>query len=152
ESLLPSPTFNPPYNGTSSTATIILNPVPNKTGTVTVTVRVIDTGLLEFTRTFTVTIEDINAAPTLDEIVFGPIPEDSPVRTIPLTGISAGPGETQVLTLTAETDRPELFETFTWSYTSPQSTGSLTVLPKPNVYGDAVITVTVTDNGSNEPP
>lgn len=152
ESLLPSPTFNPPYNGTSSTATIILNPVPNKTGTVTVTVRVIDTGLLEFTRTFTVTIEDINAAPTLDEIVFGPIPEDSPVQTIPLTGISAGPGETQVLTLTAETDRPELFETFTWSYTSPQSTGSLTVLPKPNVYGDAVITVTVTDNGSNEPP
>jgi gliding motility-associated-like protein len=152
EGLLPSPTFSPPYNGTSTTATILLNPTPNMTGTVTVTVRVIDPGLLEFTRTFTVTIEDINAAPTLDPIAFGPIPEDSPVQTIPLTGISAGPGEDQPLTVTAVADKPELFETFTLSYTSPQPTGSLTILPKPNVYGDVVITVTVADNGSNEPP
>ena len=152
ESLLPRPTFSPAYNGTASTATILLNPVPNKTGIVTVTVTVIDQGLLEFSRTFTVEIEDINAAPTLDPIAFGPLPEDSPVQTIPLTGISAGPGENQVLTLSAVADKPELFETFTWTYTSPQPTGSLTILPKPNVYGDVVITVTVTDDGSNEPP
>src|SRR5690606_3958820 len=88
ESLLPRPTFSPAYNGTASTATILLNPVPNKTGIVTVTVTVIDQGLLEFSRTFTVEIEDINAAPTLDPIAFGPLPEDSPVQTIPLTGRS----------------------------------------------------------------
>src|SRR5690606_962564 len=137
-SSLLNPTFS--YNGTGSTATITLNPAPNRTGTVTITVRVIDTGLLEATRTFTVHIEDINAAPTLDPIAFGPIPEDSPVQTIPLTGITAGPGENQALTLSAVADKPELFETFTWTYTSPQTTGSLTILPKPNVYGDVVIT------------
>jgi gliding motility-associated-like protein len=145
-----NPTFS--YNGTGSTATITLNPAPNQTGTVTITVKVIDPGLLEGSQVFTVRIEDINAAPTLDPIAFGPIPEDSPVQTIPLTGISAGPGENQTLTLSAVADKPELFETFTWTYTSPQPTGSLTVLPKPDVYGDVVITVTVTDNGSNEGP
>ena len=152
EGLLPSPTFSPPYNGTSATATILLNPTPNRTGTVTVTIRVIDEGLLEFTRTFTVTIEDINAAPTLDPIAVDPIPEDSPAQTIQLTGITAGPGENQTLTVTAVADKPELFQTFTLAYTSPQPTGTLTVQPMPNVYGDVVITVTVTDNGSNEPP
>jgi gliding motility-associated-like protein len=126
--------------------------VANKTGTATVTITVIDPGLLEAKQTFTVTVENINDPPTLNPITYGPIPEDSPEQSVPLTGITAGPGETQTLTVTATTDKPELFETFEWTYTSPQTTGTLNFLPKPDAFGSTVISVTVTDNGSNQAP
>lgn len=143
--------FSPPYTG-GSTATILLNPKPNQTGTVTVTIRVTDPGLLVATQTFTVNIENINDPPTLDPITFDPIPEDSPEQTVPLSGITAGPGESQVLTITATADNAELFAEFEVNYTSPQGTGSITFLPAANAFGSAIVSVTVTDDGSNEGP
>src|SRR5690606_29301907 len=116
--LMDNPVFSPAYTG-GSTATILLNPKPNKTGTVTVTIRVTDPGLLVATQTFTVNIENINDPPTLNPITFNPIPEDSPEQTVPLSGITAGPGESQVLTVSATADNPDLFEEFEVIYTSP---------------------------------
>src|SRR5690606_2590684 len=145
--LMEAPVFSPAYTG-GSTATILLNPKPNQTGTVTVTIRVTDPGLLVATQTFTVQIENINDAPTLDPITFNPIPEDSPEQTVQLSGITAGPGESQGLTVTATADNADLFEEFEVNYTSPQATGSITFLPAANAYGSAIVSVTVTDDGS----
>ena len=141
------------YNGSSGTYTFPITPKPNQTGEVIITVTVVDPGLLQFTQTFTVSVTNINDAPTLDPITFGPISEDpSGVQSINLTGITAGPQESQVLTVTATTDNPELFETFTVTYTSPQTTGKLNIELKPDAFGSASITVRVTDDGSNTLP
>jgi hypothetical protein len=150
--VVPDPTFLPVYNGTATTATIQVKPNANQTGDVTITVKVTDPGFLEFTQTFVVSVSDINDPPTLDPITYGPLLEDAELQSIGLTGITAGPLETQVLTVTSSTNKPELFEQLFISYTSPGTTGTLNIKPAANAFGVATITVRVTDNGSNTPP
>lgn len=140
------------YNNTGPTATLSFKPQQNQTGDAVITVTVVDPGLSEFTRTFTVHIVNINDPPTLNAISYGPIQEDAPQQSIPLSGITAGPNENQTLTVTAVTTKPELFEVFDVTYQSPQTTGTLKVKPKANAFGSASITVKVTDDGSNDPP
>ena len=48
----------------------------------------------------------INAAPTLDAITDLTIAEDAGLQNIDLTGITAGPGETQTLQVTAISSNP----------------------------------------------
>jgi hypothetical protein len=67
--------------------------------------------------------------------------------TVNLTGISAGPFETQTVTITATSSNPALIPDPVVSYTSPQSTGSLLLTPSAGQVGTAVITVTLKDNG-----
>jgi hypothetical protein len=64
-----------------------------------------------------------------------------------LTGISAGPFESQSLTVTAVSDNPGLIPNPTVNYTSPAATGSLSYTPVTNQFGSATITVTVMDDG-----
>ncbi len=94
------------------------------------------------------TVTPVNDAPTLDAI---PNPEfiipDSPQQTIQLTGISAGGGETQNVTVTATSDNTELIPNPSVSYSSPSATGSLSYTPAPGLKGTAIVTVTVTDDG-----
>ncbi|MBM4003764.1 MAG: DNRLRE domain-containing protein [Planctomycetes bacterium] len=90
----------------------------------------------------------VNAAPTLDAIASpADILEDDGPQTINLTGISAGPGENQTLTVTAKSSNPNLIPNPTVNYTSPNATGSLSYAPVSNAFGSAVITVTVKDSG-----
>src|SRR5207248_3027393 len=73
--------------------------------------------------------------------------EDAALQTINLSGVSAGPGESQTLTVTATSSNPTLIPDPTVSYSSPNATGSLSYTPVGNQSGTAIITVTVTDNG-----
>lgn len=148
--LIPQPTVT--YNGTGSTATLSFKPTVNQTGIAIITVKVTDTGLAEFTRTFTVEVLNINDPPTLNPITVAPILEDSDLIAIPLTGITAGPQESQVLTLTATPANATLFEVFEVVYQSPQNVGSIRVKPKSNANGSVLITAKVTDDGSNVAP
>jgi hypothetical protein len=86
--------------------------------------------------------------PTLDPID-NPVAinEDAGLQTINLTGISAGLGESQPLTVAATSGNTALIPHPTINYTSPNATGSLTYTPVPNANGSAVITVTVRDSG-----
>src|SRR5256712_7233275 len=61
------------------------------------------------------------------------------------TGISAGGGESQTLTVTALSNNTGLIPNPTVSYTSPNATGSLSYTPVANANGSAIITVTVDD-------
>ena len=64
-------------------------------------------GINTFIRTFTVTVLPVNDAPTLDAISDpAAILEDAGQQTINLTGISAGGGESQALTVTATSSNP----------------------------------------------
>ena len=150
--LIPNPTVN--YTSPNGTGTLTYTPVANQSGTATITVRVTDSGTHDGTtnfnfieRTFVVTVTAVNDAPTLDPIGDLSIPEDSALQTINLSGISAGPLETQNLTVTASSNRPDLTGLISVTYSPNDPTGSLSFTPVGNANGTATITVTVTDNG-----
>ena len=108
----------------------------------------------------TITVTPINVAPTLNPIQSpAPILEDSSPLTIDLSGISAGGGQSQTLTLTASANPAGLI-TFAGgtvgipgiNYTSPNTTGSLSFEPTPGASGTATITVTVTEQRRHRQP
>ncbi len=100
--------------------------------------------------TVTVNVTAVNDAPTLTD------PADLTVQiavsqTVNLTGITAGGGETQGLSVTAASDNTAVVPNPTVSYLSPSATGSLSFTPTAN--GSATITVRVTDdNGTPADP
>ncbi len=89
----------------------------------------------------------VNDPPILDLIADRTVIEDAGPQTVTLTGISAGPNETQVLTVTATSNNLALIPDPTVTYTSPNATGSLAFTPVANASGAATITVTVQDDG-----
>ncbi len=96
----------------------------------------------------TITVEPLNRAPTLDAISNpDPLMENAGVQTILFSGITAGPGETQALAVTATSSNPDLIPNPTVTYTSPDLSGSLSYTPAANKNGISRITVTVTDAG-----
>jgi hypothetical protein len=64
-----------------------------------------------------------------------------------LTGITAGGGESQPLSVTATSSNTGLIPHPVINYTSASTTGSLALTPVANQSGTATITVTVTDGG-----
>ena len=143
------------YVSPATTGTLTYTPVPNTFGTATITVTVTDNGGTvgggqnTTVQTFLVTVNPINQAPTISPIVPpAPIFENtSGLQTVNLSGISAGAGESQVLTITAASSNPGLIPNPTVNYTSPNTVSTLTYSVVPNTSGMATITVTVMDNG-----
>lgn len=143
------------YSDGLSTANLVMSPVPNAFGTVLVNVVVEDAGLdglfttsgdnLKTTRVMTVTINPVNDAPTITPFESLTILEDAPIFTVPLRGISAGPGENQPLRVsTIPVSSSGLASII---YTSPGSTGSLRIAPLPNANGRVTVVLQVTDGG-----
>jgi hypothetical protein len=89
----------------------------------------------------------VNQQPTLDQPAGLTILEDAGLQTVNLSGIGAGSGESQTLTITAVSSNPTLIANPTVSYTSPNASGSLSFTPVANGNGTATITVAVQDNG-----
>ena len=73
--------------------------------------------------------------------------EDTTEQTVSLTGITAGDGEVQVLSVTVASDNPGLIPDPTVTYTSPDTTGSIAFTPVADQSGTATLTITVTDGG-----
>src|SRR5207247_7252153 len=81
----------------------------------------------------------VNQQPTLGAINDPPaILENAAAQTVNLNGISAGPSETQNLTVTATSSNPALIPNPSVNYTSPNATGSLTYTPVADKFGTAV--------------
>ena len=154
--LIPDPTVD--FDGQSSTGTLKFTPVADR-GTATITVTVEDGGLDNdlgtpedngvINRTVTVMADPVNDAPTLDALSEVNIIEDALEQTISLTGITAGGGETQLLSITAVSDNTGLIPDPMVTIRSALGveTRLLTVTPLPDQYGIATITVTVEDGG-----
>ena len=96
------------------------------------------------------TVTPINQAPTLNT---HPQPRRDPensgaANSHPHGHHRPGPGDAgQILTITATSSNPGLINAFTFNYTSPATTGTISYVPVNNAFGTAVITVTFTDNG-----
>ena len=153
--LIPDPAVT--YTSGESTGSLSFTPVANQSGTATITVTVEDAGLdndfattadnENFVRTFVVVDKAINDPPTLDPLDDLEIDEDAPLQTVQLAGISSGPLESEAVRITATSDNTALIPDPTVTYTSGESTGSLSFTPVANQSGTATITVTVEDAG-----
>lgn len=142
------------YSSPNGTGSLSYTPAANMSGAAVITVTVLDNGgsanggVNTFSRTFTVNVMPVNDPPTLAAIPDpAAIPEDAGAQTIALSGISAGPGETQAITISASSSDPTLIPDPTVSYTSTNPTGSLSYTPVPDASGTAMITVTARDDG-----
>jgi uncharacterized repeat protein (TIGR01451 family) len=95
----------------------------------------------------TTTVTPLNVAPTLNAISGVTINEDAGSQTVNLSGITAGGGASQTLTVTATSSSPGVVPNPTVSYTSANATGSLSFTPVADAFGSATITVVVRDDG-----
>jgi hypothetical protein len=87
-----------------------------------------------------------NQPPTLNAINDLTINENTGLQTVSFSDITSGATtENQTLTVTAASSNTGLIPNPTVNYTSPNTTGTLTITPVHNANGTAVITVTVND-------
>ena len=95
----------------------------------------------------TLTVVPYNLTPTIDAISGATLYRSDGQQSVSLSGISAGPGESQNLTVSAVSSNPDLIPNPTVTYQSPNAIGSLSYTPTAGATGSAEITVTVTDDG-----
>jgi Bacterial Ig domain/Dockerin type I domain len=144
--LIPTPAVT--YTSPNSTGTLTFTPTANTFGTATITVTVSDDGGANTTSVhFTVTVNQINIPPTIDTPSNVTIDENAGQQTVNLTGITSGAAGNVTLTVAASSNNTALIPTPAVTYTSPNSTGTLTFTPTANTFGTATITVTVSDDG-----
>ncbi len=116
-------------------------------GAFTVTVTVTDDGGYTETQVTSLIVESVNDAPTLDALTDITRNEGDGEQTVSLTGITAGGGETQLLSITAVSDNTGLIPDPTVDFDSQSSTGTLKFTPAADQFGTATITVLVEDGG-----
>ncbi|MFM7166558.1 MAG: hypothetical protein ACKO3T_15070, partial [Planctomycetaceae bacterium] len=157
-SVIPNPTIV--YTSADATGLLRFTPAADQSGVVVLTVRVEDGGFdgnlntladnNSFTRSFTVTVNPLNDAPTLSPLSNLTIFEDSSEQTVSLSGITAGGGESQPLSVTAVSSNTGLIPAVSVSYSSADPTGTLKFTPTARTTGVSTITVTVTDGGLDQ--
>jgi hypothetical protein len=142
------PTIDPQGN-------LTFTPAPDAYGTATVSVVLRDNGGTEHggadrsrPQTFTLSIAPANDAPFLQTPAPVFLAHNSPAHTLPLTGITPGPGEnSQSLAITAVSDNPVLLDIKGVAHAAGDATASLIFQPRPGQTGTATITVVMKDNG-----
>ncbi len=108
-----------------------------------VRVRVTDAGGLSFERAFTITVTDVNEAPTLTAITDRRDYNVSTSQVVNLAGITAGPETAQTTTTSVSTSNPTAFSAINVVGTQIQFTLAAGIATPQ----DVVVTVRVRDNG-----
>ncbi|MXV17052.1 YDG domain-containing protein [Hufsiella ginkgonis] len=99
---------------------------------------------LSLDRQFTITLTDVNEAPTLNAIANQVICYTPAAQTAAISGVTAGPDAGQTTTLSVSSNVPALFSSLTVNGTAVSYTAA------PGASGTATITVTVKDNGGTD--
>jgi gliding motility-associated-like protein len=108
-----------------------------------VRVRVTDAGGLTFEKAFTITVTDVNEAPTLTAITDRRVYNVSSSQVVNIGGISAGPETAQTTTTSVSTSNPAAFSAINVVGTQIQFTLAAGIATPQ----DIVVTVRVKDNG-----
>lgn len=138
------------FSVNTATGVVTFTPVTSYFGTVNVTYKVKDiAGGVSNTATIKAIINNVNDAPAFDPIADQRVFINSIQRTITITGITPGPGETESVSITAFSGNTPLIPNPVTSY-SGGATATLTFKPQPNQFGTAEITVKAVDAGLKE--
>ncbi|MFO0940402.1 MAG: peptidoglycan DD-metalloendopeptidase family protein [Pirellulales bacterium] len=145
------------YTSPLSTGKINWKPAANRFGSSSIVITLTDGGLdrdlstssdnLMFVKTVSVTVVAVNDAPTIDPVSNQTANEDSGEQVTSVTGIGAGPGETQNITLLASPTNPSLFATLQLSGVDGNNAANLRWTPSPNSFGTSEVRIIVTDSG-----
>ena len=141
----------------SATGDLTYTPAADANGTAIVSVSIHDNGGTlnggvdtSAVQTFNINVTAVNDKPDMNIIdPVPPIPVNSGQQTYPFGGVRSGPANefSQTLTVTAVSDNTGLIPNPTVTYTSPNTTGSLSFTPVAGQSGTANITVTLMDDG-----
>lgn len=131
-----------------STGIVTINPAANLFGTTNITITLNRSGGGSEIKTFMLTVNSSNDAPTFTKGADQTVNEDAAAQTIPnwATSMSAGPADESGQTLTFEVTNntnPGMFA----SGPAIDPAGTLTYTPAANANGSATITVALKDNG-----
>jgi gliding motility-associated-like protein len=141
-------------NGTfiaNSSGIVTYTPPPNFYGIASAKYTVKDNeGAVSNEATITVTVNARNDPPSFDPIANQRVLKNSGNKTITITGITAGPLETETLTFKPTSGSPAIVPNPVITYNGTASTATLTFKPQPNQSGTALITVELTDQGGNK--
>ncbi|MEM7478433.1 MAG: Ig-like domain-containing protein [Planctomycetota bacterium] len=156
-SLIPTPSVN--YSSPSNSGNLRWTPEPDQFGSAVITVVVEDGGLdnnlattvdnLTSSRFYTITVNPVNDAPTLDGISDQTVDEDASQQSTILTGISAGGGEEQPLRVTVNSSNPGLILDPSIEYSGASEIATLRWQPVADQSGTAIITASVEDGGAD---
>jgi uncharacterized repeat protein (TIGR02543 family) len=142
--LIPSPTVS--YTSPSATGSLSFTPTANSNGTATVTVTVNDGQASNniVSRTFTVTVNAVNDAPTISAIANQTVTSGS--SSAPIT-FTVGDAETAAaaLTLSASSTAPAILPVSGIVFGGSASNRTVTLTPASGQSGTVNITVTVND-------
>ena len=149
-SLIPNPIVT--YTSPNATGSLAFTPAANASGSATITVSVNNGGASNniVTQTFTVTVNPVNQAPTLNALNNLAINENAGVQTVSLSGISAGSGQSNpTLTVTAVSSNPSLIPNPMSLTPAPTPLVRSRLTPAANASGSATITVSVNNGGAS---
>jgi hypothetical protein len=133
----------------SSTCKFRYQPVPNFVGKETYTLKVTDSGNLSVQQQITITVQPrINDLPQMKAIPTIVRQNEANTYQIKLEGISAGPYETEPVTLSVETDNTTMLPFLLINYTGGTE-GMLTFHVNPEGGREAQVTITL-DDGINQ--
>ena len=133
-------------NGTSAVISNLVNGVTYYFAATTYT----STGLeSDYSAEASYAVPELNIPPTLDPLPDLALSLAATTQVVPLTGITSGStNEVQTLSVSAFSSNPGLIPNPLVTYTSPDTTGTLTLSPAPGVVGSSIITVLVDDGGA----
>ena len=142
------PNANIAIGGYGTNRAVMLNPLPEQSGTATITLTVTDGNGGSTNTTFTVTVNSQNSPPTISDIPNQTINEDAATAAIPFT---IGDAETPTASLTpsATSSNPALIPNANVVFGGSGANRTVTVTPLPDQFGVATITVTITDGGGS---
>ncbi|ALD22278.1 hypothetical protein AM218_14985 [Hymenobacter sp. DG25A] len=135
------------YTSQEVTGSLKYTPKANQYGSALITVKVND-GDLEVSRTFTITVNAVNDAPSFTKGADQTVLEDAGAQSVAwATAISAGPANesTQQVTFVVSNTNTTLFTST--GQPAIDATGQLTYTPAANANGVATLQVTLTDDG-----
>src|SRR5690606_2716055 len=127
--LIPNPTVN--YSG-GANGSISFTPAADRSGAAQITVTVTDNGSpqREVSRTFTVTVNEVNDLPTINPIDDVSVPENSLLVPVNFSGITDGsPNETQITTVNVQWTNPSLFLAVLPVYIPGSPSGTINITP-----------------------
>lgn len=99
-----------------------------------------------FEKSFTITINDVNEAPTIDLVTEKVVCEGIEEHVIALTGITSGPEAGQTLTATVSVNQPALFQSLQINLLGGGN-GEIRYRLNANAAGEPEISITLKDNG-----